>query len=101
MKIALTDKQVSAETQNELDKLRQGINKIDEQIVKNIAERFNIVQQIKQYKQQHSLSVQDVNREEQLLLRVAALAQQYQLPVEFVAHLFDVIMQQSRQQQKQ
>jgi chorismate mutase len=83
-----------------LSVLRQKIDAIDEQIIKNIAQRFAIVQQVKQYKKTNNIAVQDANREAKLLLRVSRLAKKNNLSVEFVAHLFDIIMHEARQQQK-
>lgn len=51
----------------ELDKARTEINKIDKEIVRLLEKRFNIVNEIGNYKRKQGLSIYDEAREKQVV----------------------------------
>lgn len=51
----------------ELDKARTEINKIDKEIVRLLEKRFNIVNEIGNYKRKKGLSIYDEAREKQVV----------------------------------
>jgi monofunctional chorismate mutase len=51
----------------ELDKARTEINKIDKEIVRLLEKRFNIVNEIGNYKKKQGLSIYDEAREKQVV----------------------------------
>ena len=51
----------------ELDKARTEINKIDKEIVRLLEKRFNIVNEIGNYKRKQGLSIYDETREKQVV----------------------------------
>ena len=51
----------------ELDKARTEINKIDKEIVRLLEKRFNIVNEIGNYKRKQGLSIYDEPREKQVV----------------------------------
>jgi len=51
----------------ELEKARMEINEIDEEIVKLLEKRFNLVLQIGQYKKENNIPVFDESREKKVI----------------------------------
>lgn len=84
-----------------LSRLRQSIDQIDEQIIQLIGKRFQLVRNIKQVKHVGQLPVQDPQREAKLLLRLNELSHKYNVPLEVIVHVYDFLMDQSREIQKQ
>lgn len=78
---------------------RAQIDAIDEAIVRLVGERFSLAKQIGQVKQESGQSVQDSKRETELFLRMNKLAQQYNVPLEVVSHLYDYLMDEARKAQ--
>lgn len=79
-----------------LAKFRQNIDEIDRVIIKNIAARIAIVEQIGVYKKQQGIAIQDPNREAKLYVKLNAFAQEYNVPLELITHIYDYIMNHSR-----
>ena len=52
---------------NNLDKHRKEIDKIDDNIIELLEQRFNLVVEIGQYKKEHNLPIYDSKREEELI----------------------------------
>ena len=57
---------------NELDALRQKIDRIDREMVALFAQRMAITQQVGEYKQAHHMPVLDNSRQQQVLAQVQA-----------------------------
>jgi len=62
---------------DELAKLRNKIDDVDEKIVGLLAERFRLVGEISKVKVKLKIPVVDAEREKQILVRVKKLAQNY------------------------
>lgn len=82
----------------DLSTSRQQINKLDQQLVKLLEERFNVVTRVSDYKRQHNLPVLDAKREQQVLTKVAALTNQTDL-LPYLQEIYQEIMQRSREYQ--
>ncbi len=54
-----------------LEELRNKIDKIDDQLLNLIQKRFEIVDEVRKYKQENNISITDKNREKQILSRLA------------------------------
>ncbi len=54
-----------------LEELRNKIDKIDDQLLNLIQERFEIVDEVRKYKEENNLPIKDKNREKQILSRLA------------------------------
>jgi chorismate mutase len=80
--------------------LRNEIDQLDAQIIKCIADREALSRQIGQIKSQLNKEVLDLKREEEIRLRHAALALEYQLDSDFVPQLFKLIVLHSRKVQE-
>ncbi len=84
---------------NELDALRQKIDRIDREMVALFAQRMAITQQVGEYKQAHHMPVLDNSRQQQVLASKAALVEDPGRKAD-VAQLYESIMAISRRQQR-
>lgn len=101
-KLLQVERQVTehvAEHTSDLTQLRTQIDRVDDLIVALVGERLAIAKQIGLLKQQQASQVLDAQRETQLYIRMHQLSQQYNVPLEVVAHLFDYLMGESRKVQ--
>ncbi len=74
-----------------LEELRNKIDNIDDQLLKLIQERFEVVDEVRKYKEENNIIIVDKNREEQILNR---LSENYQgiLSKEEVTDIFKKII---------
>ncbi|AJC49115.1 chorismate mutase [Allofrancisella guangzhouensis] len=79
-----------------LDQYRTKITNIDQEIIRLIAQREQIVKQVGKYKKKHNLAVYDPDREAKLKKIHEAIAVQYDVSPELVNNVFDVIISNSR-----
>ena len=77
---------------NELQKIREEINKIDVQIAILLKKRLSKVQSISKIKTSKHLQIEDKKREEEILS---------QLETDFEKEIFKKILEESRKTQKQ
>jgi chorismate mutase len=82
---------------NQLDELRLVINHLDESIVSSIARRQHISSLIGRLKQQSQVAIYDEEREQKLKSYHADLANKYELDLEMINQIFELIIRQSRQ----
>lgn len=85
---------------DELQKLRKKINKIDKEILKKIAERFEIVELLAAFKKEKSLRVADLCRETDLYDFYKKQSSELGLDESFVKRVFELIISQSKELQK-
>lgn len=87
----------------ELEVLRQEIDRVDDLIVSLVGERMTIAKRIGQLKKQAKndqvKTVQDPQRETALFMRMHQLSQEHGVPLEVIAHLYDYLMAESRKVQ--
>ena len=92
---AITDEQVKAK----IARLRTEISHVDSQIIQDLAERFRWVDEIGKLKQQHDISVLQINRWENLLKDHMAKAKKLDLDTEFIKAVFELIHAQAVKRQ--
>jgi len=80
-------------------RLRAAITQVDSRIIQDLAERMNWVEEIGKLKQQHNISVLQLNRWETLLEDHIAKAQQTGLDGEFIKAIFELIHAQAVKKQ--
>jgi chorismate mutase len=80
--------------------LRGLIDKLDEEIIKKIAQRHEIAKQVGEYKQQKGLEILDLGRESKLKEYHKSLSIKYNISEHLVREIFDLIFKQSRVIQK-
>ena len=79
--------------------LRAAITQVDSRIIQDLAERMKWVEEIGKLKQQHNISVLQLNRWESLLEDHIAKAQQTGLDGEFIKAIFELIHAQAVKKQ--
>lgn len=79
----------------ELERLRQSIDDVDQQILDLIRERVRLVLEVGDLKRERDMQVYDPEREQQLLDRLAAQAKP-PLDGETVARVFQRLVEESR-----
>ncbi len=92
---AITDKQVK----RKIARLRTEISHADSQIIQDLAERMRWVEEIGKLKQQHNISVLQINRWENLLKDHMTKGQQLGLESEFIKAVFELIHAQAVKRQ--
>jgi chorismate mutase len=84
-----------------LTELRGQIDAIDEQIIKLIAVRFQVVEQIVREKVIHGLPTFQDEREEEILKRIKDLGKTYGLSEDVLVKVFTAIMEESKRIQNE
>ena len=92
---AVADKQLK----RRIARLRAAITQVDSRIIQDLAERMKWVEEIGKLKQQHNISVLQLNRWETLLEDHIAKAQQTGLDGEFIKAVFELIHAQAVKKQ--
>ncbi len=82
-----------------LPDLRDRIDWIDEMLVALVGQRLVLAKTIGEQKHEAGSSIQDPRRETEIFLRLNNLAQTHNVPLEVVTHIYDFLMDQSRQLQ--
>lgn len=82
-------------TDPDLDELRRAIDVVDQQILKLVAERVDLVLAVGEYKRRHGLPVYDPERERSLLDRLCRLAPPT-LSQDTVRRIFERLIDESR-----
>ena len=55
---------------NKLDEIRDKIDKIDDDLIKGLVERFSLVTEVVNYKMENNMEIEDSNREEKILKKI-------------------------------
>ena len=84
-----------------LKKLRNEIDKIDEEIVKLLAKRSKIAMKIAKYKKEHGLQIYDARREREVIEKVKKLARNNGLDETLLEKVFQSIIIHTRESEKQ
>jgi prephenate dehydrogenase len=85
--------------ENNLQQLRQEIEKIDSDIIRNLAKRQKIVKKIGALKAQTNMPIKDREREIKLMAYYENLSHNYQINPEVTKKLFEIIINYSRESQ--
>ena len=78
-------------TENELEKMRLEIDKIDSEIVKLFAKRFAVVKQIGELKKANGVKIVDKNRWKKVLEKVENLAEKKGISTKFIHEIYEKI----------
>jgi len=79
--------------------LRSKIDKIDEKILKLIAERFETVSRIGRIKHENGLKIKNKSRETAIFAKIKKLSKKFGLSHDFVSRLYEMIIDESRKLQ--
>ncbi len=81
----------SEELHANLEKLRQQINQLDDEVLKLLSLRMKIAEQIGQYKKDNRITILQTNRWNEVLERVCKSGEKLGLSREFITQYFDAI----------
>lgn len=85
---------------NELENLREHIQAIDKTIIEQLAHRQSIVKEIGRLKAKLGKDILDIEREQALMQYHHQLSLTFALDPTFIERIFEIIMLESKQQQK-
>ncbi len=88
-------------TTTPLQEARDRIDEIDRRLVELLAERYAVVDDICEMKEQDGSSVKDPDREAELLDHVAAIAEENGVSPELVRRLYEEILSHSVERQRE
>ena len=78
-------------TGNKLEEYRRQIDKIDEEIIKLLAKRFETVTKIGRFKKENNLSIIDKDRFQKVLDKVKNIASKHRISVSFIQDMYNLI----------
>ncbi|MCV6609048.1 MAG: chorismate mutase [Campylobacterales bacterium] len=84
----------------DLSELREEINHIDEEIVKQIAQRFKITKKVGEYKKANNLPILNSGREEIIYKKLESLATEQGINAEMLKSIWQTMMLQSKKEQE-
>lgn len=88
-------------TTTPLQEARNRIDEIDRRFVELLAERYEVVDEICEMKEQDNDSVKDPDREAELLDHVSAIAEEHGVSPELVQRLYEEILSHSVERQRE
>ncbi len=83
----------------DLSAIRAQIDQINSQIIKLLAQRYKLSEEVAHYKKLHKLPVVDTKREKEMFKSIIKQAQEANLPPEYVAQVFRLIVDHTHQQE--
>lgn len=83
-----------------LEKLRQQINHLDDELMQLLSQRMRIADKIGQYKKDNNITILQTNRWNEILERAAAKGEKIGLSKEFIVKYFDAVHMESINHQK-
>ncbi len=75
-----------------LEEFRRRLDELDEEIARRLGERFAICREIALYKREHAIPMMQPDRVEQVRSRYLARGAEVQLPADFTAELFELLI---------
>ncbi|MEK9130181.1 MAG: chorismate mutase [Patescibacteria group bacterium] len=85
---------------NELEQLRQKINKIDKEIILKINKRLDFVKKIGEFKKKNIFPIKDAKREEELNNLYKKWSKELNLNEKIIIKIFNLIIAESKRIQK-
>lgn len=83
-----------------LEKLRQQINQLDDELMQILGQRMKIAEQIGQYKKDNNITILQTGRWNEIIERATAKGEKIGLSKEFVTQYFDAVHMESINHQK-
>lgn len=90
----------SAEYHAALEKLRQQINHLDDELMQILGQRMKIAEQIGQYKKANNITILQTNRWNEIIEKAFVKADKLGLSKEFITRYFDAVHMESINHQK-
>jgi chorismate mutase len=83
-----------------LEKLRQQINHLDDELMQILSQRMKIAERIGEYKKQNNITILQTNRWNEIIDRAVTKGEKIGLSKEFITHYFDAVHMESINHQK-
>jgi chorismate mutase len=83
-----------------LEKLRQQINHLDDELMQILSQRMKIAEQIGQYKKENNITILQISRWNEIIERASAKGEKIGLSREFITKYLDAIHMESINHQK-
>lgn len=83
-----------------LEKLRQQINQLDDELMQILGQRMKIAEKIGQYKKDNNITILQTNRWNEIIERATARGEKIGLSKEFITRYFDAVHMESINHQK-
>ncbi|HWY91058.1 MAG TPA: chorismate mutase [Solirubrobacteraceae bacterium] len=77
---------------NDLEPFRRRLDVLDEEIARLLGERFGVCREIALFKRDHDIPMMQPDRVEQVRSRYLARGAEVQLPADFTAELFELLI---------
>ncbi len=87
--------------EDKLAQLRKEIDKLDDQVIKTVADRMKIVEKIGEYKRDNDVTILQVNRWDEIIQKRGNLAQALKLDKDFTVKLMELIHNESIRKQNE
>lgn len=75
-----------------LNDFREKIDTIDAELVSKLAERFEVTRRLGEYKKREDMPAQDVDREEENIVKLRVLAREQEIDEQLVEDVWRLIM---------
>jgi chorismate mutase len=85
----------SPELHSAMEKLRQQINQLDDELMQILSQRMKVADQIGTYKKQNNITILQTNRWNEILERAYKKGEQLNLSKEFLTKYFDAVHMES------
>ncbi|HRF25262.1 MAG TPA: chorismate mutase, partial [Chitinophagaceae bacterium] len=83
-----------------LEKLRQQINQLDDELMQILGQRMKIAEQIGKYKKENNITILQTNRWNEIIERATAKGDKIGLSKDFISKYFDAVHMESINHQK-
>jgi chorismate mutase len=83
-----------------LEKLRQQINHLDDELMQVLSQRMKIAEQIGKFKKENNITILQTNRWNEIIERACASGEKIGLSKEFITKYFDAVHMESINHQK-
>jgi chorismate mutase-like protein len=80
---------------SDIDSYRQQIDALDEEIIRALGQRFDVVRKVGTFKANTGIAVMQPDRIEQIKRRCTSLGNQYGVRPEFLHEMYDLIIKES------
>ena len=84
----------------DLEKLREEIDKIDDEILIQLSKRKSIVKEIAKIKKKLGKPIFDGKREQQLIEKLKSVSNEKGLDKDFIGSLYEIIIKNSKEEQE-
>jgi 4-amino-4-deoxychorismate mutase len=77
---------------SDLEPFRRRLDALDDELVRLFGERFNIIREVALYKREHDIPMMQPDRIAEVRARYLARGTELELPPDFTASLFDLLI---------